>query len=300
MKQHATRRWLLAIDGSLHANRAAGYVSRYAGQLRVDEVYVLNVQPLGSYRAYALYRNETLLDAQEQAMQDTEVARKLLVDAGVPHRFHAALGDPAESIVQQCETEDVDEVVLGSHGLGAVVSAALGSVTHKVVHRASIPVSVIGDGRHDLAESAPRPDHPYRVLLAVDGSEHALRAVSYVCGFAGEGIDLEAVLLNVQLPILSGNVRSFVPRDMIDTYYRQEGAEALRAAKAALTEAGIQFETRVMAGHIAQTIGQLAEESKCSRIVMGTRGLGAIGSVVLGSTAYNVLHLATLPITLVK
>lgn len=300
MKPRGTRRWLLAIDGSLHANRAAGYVGRCARQFRVDEVYVLNAQPMGSYRAYALNTSETLLDAQERAKQDTEVARKLLADAGITHRFHAALGDVADIIVQQSESEQIDEIILGSRGLGVLAGAALGSVAYKVIHRANRPITVVGNGRYDLAEAASRPTDPHRVLLAVDGSEHAQRAVSYLCGFAGEGIGIEAVLLNVQPPILSGNVRRFVSQDMIDSYHRSEGEEALNAAKAALTDAGIPFETRIMTGHIAQTIGQLAEEKQPNRIVMGTRGLGAVGSVVVGSTAYSVLHQAGLPVTLVK
>jgi nucleotide-binding universal stress UspA family protein len=294
------RRWLLAVDGSLNANRAAGYVARFARQLSVDEVHLLNVQSTGSYRAYALNPNETLLDAQEHAKQDTEVARKLLADAGIAHRFHAALGDAADVIVQYCESEHLDEIVLGSRGQNALAAAALGSVAYKVVHRASTPVTVVGDGRHDLAEAASGPNNSHRVLIAVDGSELAQRAVDYLCDFAGESIRVEAVLVNVQLPIVSGNVRRFVPQEMIDSVYREQGEQALAGAKTALTEAGIRVETRIMAGHIAQTIGQLAEETRCSRIVVGTRGLGAIGSVVLGSTAYKLLQLAALPITLVK
>ena len=44
---------VVAIDGSLNANRAADYVARWASTLGVTEVYVLNTQPLGSYRARA-------------------------------------------------------------------------------------------------------------------------------------------------------------------------------------------------------------------------------------------------------
>jgi nucleotide-binding universal stress UspA family protein len=184
--------------------------------------------------------------------------------------------------------------------MGAIAGAVLGSVAYKVVHRADLPVTVVGDGYHERAARPGSQRDVHRVLLAVDGSEHALRAVDYVCAFAGEPIEIDVVLVNVQLPIVSGNVRLFVSQELIDKYHSEEGEAALANAKKALTSAGMRFEPRVVTGHVSPTIVQLAEERRCDRIVMGTRGLGAVGSAVLGSVAYRVLHESSLPVTLVK
>jgi nucleotide-binding universal stress UspA family protein len=43
-----------------------------------------------------------------------------------------------------------------------------------------------------------------------------------------------------------------------------------------------------------------AEEKGCDGIIMGTRGLGPIGNLVMGSVATKVIHLTTLPVTLIK
>ena len=176
----------------------------------------------------------------------------------------------------------------------------MGSVAYKVIHLAEVAVTVVTNPHQEPHLLAAGSGNVHRVLLAVDGSAHAARAVEYVCRFGDEGIPVEASLVNVQLPILSGNVRRFVSQEMIDSYHREEGDAALQDAKQALTRAGIRFESRIMAGHLAQTIVRLAEEDRCARIVMGTRGLGAIGNVVLGSVAYNVVHLASIPVTLIK
>ena len=56
----------------------------------------------------------------------------------------------------------------------------------------------------------------------------------------------------------------------------------------------------VVAGHAAEKIVQVAREHQCTRIVMGTRGLGSIAGLMLGSVAYKVVHLSPIPVTLVK
>jgi nucleotide-binding universal stress UspA family protein len=53
-------------------------------------------------------------------------------------------------------------------------------------------------------------------------------------------------------------------------------------------------------GSPAETIAKVAREQGCDGIVMGTRGLGAVSSVLLGSVSSRVLHLSDLPVTLVK
>jgi nucleotide-binding universal stress UspA family protein len=53
-------------------------------------------------------------------------------------------------------------------------------------------------------------------------------------------------------------------------------------------------------GSSGQAIAEYADKLRCDQIVMGTRGLGSIGSLVLGSVATQVVHLTEHPVTLVK
>jgi nucleotide-binding universal stress UspA family protein len=134
----------------------------------------------------------------------------------------------------------------------------------------------------------------------VDGSRHALRAVAYVCDLQQAGLPLHVHVLNVQPRIVSGNVRRFVSQAQISAYQRKEGEVALRAARRRLDRAGIKYACEIRTGALAETIVQWAGEHRCNRIVMGTRGLGAVGGLVLGSVTYGVVHLAAMPVTLVK
>jgi nucleotide-binding universal stress UspA family protein len=69
---------------------------------------------------------------------------------------------------------------------------------------------------------------------------------------------------------------------------------------ARLTAAGLPFRPIVEVGAPAEVIAQSARELGATRIVMGTRGAGAMSQLLFGSTAKGVLHLCEVPVTLVK
>ncbi len=78
------------------------------------------------------------------------------------------------------------------------------------------------------------------------------------------------------------------------------GEEALRDAIAACQAAGVHFTTRSERGVPAVTIDEIARQEKVDHIVMGTRGLGSVRGLLVGSVATKVLHLVDVPVTLVK
>jgi nucleotide-binding universal stress UspA family protein len=81
---------------------------------------------------------------------------------------------------------------------------------------------------------------------------------------------------------------------------RARAQAALAPAIAQLKRAGVQNVTHTVYGDTANVIVRAARRLRCDSIVMGTRGMGAIGSLLIGSVANKVIHLATTPVTLVK
>jgi nucleotide-binding universal stress UspA family protein len=295
-----SRRWLLAVDGSCDANRAAAYVARWAGVFRVERVDVLNAQPLASYRAFALNRNEILLEAGQRAMEATAVARSVLDDARIAYELHTEIGEPADAVIAAARSGNASEIVIGSRGLGAFAHLVVGSVAYKVVHLAEIPVTIVTNPCNETHLPSPEQADVHRVLLPLDGSQHGNRAIDYVRALADAEGPVGAVLLNVQLPTLSGESNDFVAHDTIDSAHREAGEAVLAPARTTLEREGIRCESHVTTGFVPRTIVQLAERHRCTRIVMGARGLGAIGNLMLGSVAYRVVHLATVPVTVAK
>src|SRR5690554_3445401 len=139
-----------------------------------------------------------------------------------------------------------------------------------------------------------------RILLPVDGPDPALRAVKAAIEAVVERtIRPEVHLVTVQAPIVSGNVTRFFTAEMIESYYQEEGETALVSARQELNNAGIEFKEQVIVGPIAQTIVRYTEDHDCDHIFMGTRGLGSVTSMVLGSVTNKVLSLSPVPVTLV-
>lgn len=139
-----------------------------------------------------------------------------------------------------------------------------------------------------------------KVLVPVDGSENALHAVDLVIKAIAEGRSLEVHLLNVQPQIVSGHARMYLRKDLIDEYYNEEAIKALKSAQEKLDQAGIPYTASHDVGHAADVIAKYVKSHGCELVVMGTRGLGAVQSMVLGSVATKVLHLVQVPVTLVK
>jgi nucleotide-binding universal stress UspA family protein len=138
------------------------------------------------------------------------------------------------------------------------------------------------------------------ILVPVDGSDSALRAVKAAMQEAAESGQADIHLVTVHPPIVSGNVKRFFSADAINDFYQDEGRNALLSAKALLDEAGVAYHEKIEIGPIAQTIANYAKKNNCTQIIMGTRGLGSVGGLVLGSITIKVLSLVDIPVTLVK
>ncbi len=141
-----------------------------------------------------------------------------------------------------------------------------------------------------------------RVLVPIDGSENALRALRFAAErlrrLDPEGIEL--FLLNVQPAIATGDVRLFVSEEQIRHYYQEEGEMALASAKTMLSDQHIPFTAHVYAGHVAESIAGFAKDKHCHMIVIGTRGLGTVMNLIMGSVTTRVIQLTELPVVLVK
>lgn len=138
------------------------------------------------------------------------------------------------------------------------------------------------------------------ILVPVDGSDSAVRAVKAAIKEAGESKQASIHLITVHPPIVSGNVKRFFSADAINDYYQDEGRNALMSAKAVLDEAGVAYQEKIEVGPVAQTIADYAKKNQCSHIIMGTRGLGSVSGLVLGSITIKVLSLVDIPVTLIK
>ena len=140
-----------------------------------------------------------------------------------------------------------------------------------------------------------------RPLVPIDGSPACGRALAHVLA------ELQAVggacvhLLHVQAPLIEPWPGKLVSPDMVRDELVQRGRAVLAAHEAAVRTAGVECCSHVRIGAFtADEIAACAAEQGCDAIVMGTRGLGRMAGLVLGSVATGVVHKSSVPVTLVK
>lgn len=139
-----------------------------------------------------------------------------------------------------------------------------------------------------------------KALVPVDGSANSDRAVQHLLTLAQTNPALEVLLLNVQPEVDDWQVRRFLKKEEVEAMEEAKGGDALQSARAILDAAQIKYQPLVLIGPVAETIAQTASAEQCDGIVMGTHGLGAAASMLLGSVSSDVIHQTTVPVTLVK
>ena len=145
----------------------------------------------------------------------------------------------------------------------------------------------------------PAIAHPRRILVPMDGSQNALRALGLAIGMIKDVPGSKIELVNAQTPLGQG-VSMFVARAEVKGYHRDEGMKALTPALEAAKAAGVTCAPHIGVGAAGEVVAGFCKELACDHIVMGTRGLGAGLGLLLGSVATDVIHHATVPVTLVK
>jgi nucleotide-binding universal stress UspA family protein len=140
------------------------------------------------------------------------------------------------------------------------------------------------------------------ILVALDGSDHSRRALDEMLKLF-EATSLHIHLLSVCEPIHVNEVLfkdTLVEMRQLEDEHKAAGHKIVENAAATLQGANITNDSHVEIGHPAQMIVETAKKYHCDMIVMGTRGTGAIRSLTVGSVANKVVHLAEVPVLLVK
>ncbi|HLJ58194.1 MAG TPA: universal stress protein [bacterium] len=143
-----------------------------------------------------------------------------------------------------------------------------------------------------------------KLLVATDGSPHAIRAAALAARLARELSKTEVFLVTV------GHIPTFAmggpgPDAMVDLEIVEQGLE--QAGQGVLEQTKRQFEgisgsvtAAYRTGDPSAEIVKAAQEFGADMIILGSRGLGQIGGLILGSVSERVLHAAHLPVLVVR
>ena len=139
-----------------------------------------------------------------------------------------------------------------------------------------------------------------KILLAVDGSAFTKKMLAYLTThldlFSGD-IEYTALTVHGALP---PRARAAVGREIVETYYAEEAAKVLDPVVKFLTRHKLNVTTLSKVGNAGELIAKTAESGKFDLVIMGSRGHGALGSLVMGSVATKVLASCGTPVLLVR
>lgn len=140
-----------------------------------------------------------------------------------------------------------------------------------------------------------------KILVAIDGSDNAHRALEHAIGLASRMSEPSSLLLaNVHDDIALRSASQFVAKESLDAYLAEKVTEETRQAIEIATRAGVKFETRLLRGRISNVITEAAVAEGCDMLVLGSKGRSALKDLLIGSVAQRVIALSTVPVLLVR
>ena len=321
------QRILVPLDGSKRAERVLPIAARIAHTTggSIVLVQVVNI-PMG----YTPAQTQSVAFEQE-VLQITSEARKYLADVsssdvltGIPTEIEVSFGVPASTILDMVPTQNVDIIIICSHGSTGMRHWVLGSVAQKIARHSPVPVLILReDGTLPLG-SYPDPTRPLRAfgaIVALDGSalsELTLEPVAHlVAALAAPAKGILHLTHVIALPLPEGGPDA---EDSIEPGMQEDALRKVKKYLSNVTEELHQSLAKDLKlvvnwsvatdSDVAQGLIGVAEKGEisygtaiaggCDLIAMTTHGRGGIQDWTLGTVAERVLSGTKLPVLIVR
>lgn len=287
------RKILVPLDGSELAERALAPAVSLAQAMSAKVVLLRVVPPLIRDISAERYRQLALEISENQAREYLRSVHSMLADTGVELSTKTKVGPVAESILACVEENDVDLIVMSSHGRSGIGRWIRGSVAEKVLRHAPCATLII-PLRAKVESFTCR-----RIMVPLDGSQLAEQALEPALAVAeatnahlGATVELVAlrVVAPIHLPVES--VEMVHVFEQIDAAERGDAREYLHNLLPILARRQVLAKTEMLIGPIAESIVDYADSHGVELIVMCTHGRSGYGRWFFGSVAEKILRSA--------
>ncbi|HEY8537138.1 MAG TPA: universal stress protein [Vicinamibacterales bacterium] len=230
----------------------------------------------------------------DQVLEEVRRFVEPVVSGGPAPEIVVRDGQAVKQIVEQAGHLRADLLVIGTHGRSGFERFMLGSVTEKVVRKASCPVLTVPP-----AERADTEHAIFKTILCpVDFSPGTDRAVAYALSLAQEA-DARLILLHVVEssldPVQARETAHFTVPEY-DRYRREQAAEQLKVLVPANARDWCTPVEMVTSGKPHHEILRVAEQENAELIVMGVHSRGIVDLALFGSTTNAVIRSADCPV----
>ncbi len=279
---------LVAVDfskNSLAAVRTAARLARRLGQPLVAVHCVVAADEVAFWRH--------LIDTPEQAsarMREVAEARlrerinEVLRTDELPNKlvYQVELRGADEGIVAAARAHDVDLIVLGTTGLGAVERMVMGSTAERVIRTSHLPVLAV-------APSAP-DDHFHTVLAPVDLTDHSRVVLGGAIDFARAELARLLVMHAFALPTATMALLDLQPpAETIDAFEQRKWRE-FDGFLADFDFTGIDLARLLRISTPAAAIRSVVADEQVDLVCMGTHARRGMQRLLLGSTASKLVR----------
>ena len=269
---------LLATDGSEDAAQAreatVDLVRKSGSELHLVHVW----HDVPSPYAHAFIKRE--LRRQGQEILDEQV-RKIEEAGGTVAKAHLRCGRTSDEVIELSEELGVGLLVLGRRGHGRVGRILMGSHSEDIVHHAHLPVLVL----RCVEDTWP----PARVVIGDDFSEEAKEAGELAASIA-RLFEADTLLVRVYPHLLEGSSDPEVEESV-----RRSEKELEERASRLEGILGHKPRVEMAAGSPAEVILEATRAPGPTLVAVGSRGLGTVGRMRLGSVSTKVVRAAPGP-----
>lgn len=137
-----------------------------------------------------------------------------------------------------------------------------------------------------------------KILLATDGSENARRAADEAAGIAGEFSSHVILVYIINTP--PSQSRMAKANFDVHSLLEEDARSEIRGTMDVFDKEGLPYTLKVAIGDPAAEIIEIAGKERADLIVIGSRGLGTIKGVLMGSVSQKVAQHASCPVLIVK
>jgi nucleotide-binding universal stress UspA family protein len=311
---------LVPLDGSELAEQVLPYIGTIAGVLQAEVRLVRIVRDIArgsdsdlidaiavmyggtDTLATELEAESTQLEQRKNAAQAyLELKAEQLRAAGLTVETLVRVGPAADLIVELADGRGVTMIAMATHGYGGLRRWALGSITDKVLHAATVPVFVVRARRQPLTH----PPTLKRILMPYDGSILSRQALPYAVEIAAAAhADIE-ILRAIDLPGTTVSPLRPVDRtaaEYVDyaTTLRHYAEMDLEELMKSVPHKGFKLTGAVTSGPAAEAIVDETAGGLTDLIVMATHGYSGLKRWALGSVADKVIHATNVPVLLIR
>jgi len=288
---------LLPTDFFPCANQAldhALYLARkYGAQFHMLHAIVLHDKDPHNPAAHVINLEDVQKRLQELAAADMSTSLGERDDSGIEIFMEQRRGvSAADVILRYTKEENIDLIVMGTHGRRGLGHLFLGSVAEEVVRMSDCPVLTI----REQAEQTDIDDVT-RILVPLDFSEHAnngLRHAKHMADTYGAKLDLLHIVEEMVQPAfyeLAG-----VAPEKVREARKQKSREEMERLFRESAGPEVEVDYHVIVGRATQDIVGFAKETDADLIVIATLGLTGIQHLLLGSVAEKVVRMAPCPV----